>query len=126
MPIARAVRMIRQAISPRLAIRRLWIIALHPEHAERWAFGDGGVEAGGEAEPQHVAGLDGIDDAVVPQVRGGVPWAAFVLIFLADRSLECLGLLRRPFLRVAVNGGQHGSRLLAAHHRDAAVGPREQ
>ncbi len=59
--------------------------------------------------------------------RGGcVIGIAFVLILLADRRLEGLRLLGRPFVGVAVDRGQHRRRLFAAHHADPAVGPAEQ
>src|SRR5687768_8817972 len=89
------------------------LMPLHPEHAERRAFGDGGIEAGGEGEAEHVAGLRGVDDAVVPQPRGGVPRIALRLIIVAHRLLEGFGLLRRPLGGVAVDGRQHACRLLA-------------
>ncbi len=42
------------------------------------------------------------------------------LVILADRLLEGFGLLGRPFVGVAVDGGEHARGLLAAHHADAA------
>ncbi len=59
------VRMMRTAISPRLAIRREPIIASHPVDGS--VFGQVDL-AGGQrqAKPKHVAGLPRLDDAVVP------------------------------------------------------------
>ena len=54
------------------------------------------VQRGGERQAQHVAGLAGIDDAVVPQPRRGVIGIALVLVLLADRRLEGFLLFRRP------------------------------
>src|SRR5579871_1540563 len=82
-PMARAVRMTRSAISPRLAIRILAISVIagafipvvsiavafmavsHPEDAVAGAR-RGRVRGGGEGQPQNPAGVHGIDDAVVP------------------------------------------------------------
>ena len=86
---------------------------LHPEHAELRPFGNGGVQRRGEGDPQHVAGLRGIDDAIVPQPRGRVIRVALLLVFGADRRLEGFRLFGRPVGRVTVNGRQHARRLLA-------------
>src|SRR5690606_9867071 len=72
-----------------------------------------------------------IDDAVVPQARGGVPGAALVLVLLAHRGLEALLVLGAPLAaagldRVAAHGGQHAGGLFAAHHADARVRPHPQ
>src|SRR5690606_31643922 len=80
---------------------------------------------------QHAAGVGRVDDAVVPQPRGGVPGAALVFVLLADRSLEGLFLFGRPVAAagldaVAAHGGQHAGGLFAAHHADARVGPHPQ
>src|SRR3546814_15299819 len=72
------------------------------------------------------ARLRGIDDAIVPEARGGVIGMAFIFIFLPDWRLEGFGLLRRPFVGVAVDGRQHRRRLLAAHHADPRIGPGEE
>src|SRR5688572_18072801 len=95
-PRRRAVRMMRRAISPRLAMSRESIIALHPEQAEARALGDGGVEGGGEGQPQDVAGLGRVDHPVVPEPSGGVVGVAFRFIAGADGRLEGLGFFRGP------------------------------
>ncbi len=69
-----AVRITRQAISPRLAIRtearrRVVMLSSHPEQAEP-GLRHRRVEAGREREAEHPARLLGQDDAVVPQPRG--------------------------------------------------------
>src|SRR3546814_1651924 len=115
MPIWRAVRMIRQAISPRLAMRSDWITAEHPEssaslfpggkprearpkgrgespashseHAEVRALRYGRVQRRRKGQPEHIASLHGVNHPIVPQARRCVPGAAFVLICLA-RSEE--------------------------------------
>src|SRR3546814_329349 len=88
MPIWRAVRMIRQAISPRLAMRSDWIMAKHPEssaslfpggsprearpkgrgespashseHAEVRALRYGRVQRRRKGQPEHIASLHGV------------------------------------------------------------------
>src|SRR3546814_9711715 len=106
MPIWRAVRMIRQAISPRLAMRSDWIMAKHPEssaslfpggsprearpkgrgespashseHAEVRALRYGRVQRRRKGQPEHIASLHGVNHPIVPQARRCVPGAAFV------------------------------------------------
>src|SRR5207237_2423089 len=72
------------------------------------------------------AGLVGVDYAVVPQPRGGVPGIALRLVIVADRLLEGFRLLRRPFVSITVDGGEDACRLLAPHDADATIGPGEQ
>src|SRR4051794_27786740 len=69
MPIARAVRKMRRAISPRLATSRL-CIALHPEDAEAAASLDGLVVRHRQRQTEHGACVAGVDDAVVVEPRG--------------------------------------------------------
>src|SRR4029450_8847542 len=87
-PMRLAVRMIRQAISPRLAINSLSkgrpVDTSHPEDTEPGRLGRRRVETGGEREAEHRAGLRGIDHAVVPQPRGGVIGMALLFVLLAD------------------------------------------
>src|SRR3546814_5222703 len=68
---------------------------------------DRGVQLRRKSQPEHVARLRGIDDAIVPEARGGVIGIAFIFIFLPDWRLEGFGLLRRPFVGVAVDGRPH-------------------
>src|SRR5690606_27865423 len=68
---------------------------LHPEDAELRRL-DRSVERGGDAEAQYAARIGRVDDAVVPQPRGGVPGAALVLVLLADRRLERFLVLGAP------------------------------
>ena len=49
-----------------------------------------------EAEAEHVAGLRGVDHAVVPQARARVIRVALVFVLLADRLLERLFLFGAP------------------------------
>ena len=60
---------------------------LHPEHAEL-RRSDRRVQTGGDAEPEHAAGIGRVDDAVVPQARGGVVGIALRFVLLADRRPE--------------------------------------
>src|SRR6476646_3834663 len=129
-PMRFAVRMIRHAISPRLAInslsKRRTSVTSHPEDAEARGLGWRRIEPGGKREAQHHARIGGVDDAVVPQPRGGVIWVSLLLVLLADRRLERLVVGRAPgaalgFGRLLAQQPEHGGCLLAAHHRDAGV-----
>src|SRR6185437_2240560 len=89
------------------------------------------IERGGKRQRQHAAGFGRRNDAVVPQPRGGEIRIALALELLAQRRLERLLLVGAPafalaFDIVALDGGEHRGRLLAAHHRDARVRPGEQ
>src|SRR5690349_11826896 len=135
--MARAVRMTRQAISPRLAIRSvrkrryiLLFIASHPEQAElRWL--DRRIGCCRQAEPEHQARIGGIDHAVIPQPRGGVIGIALLFVLGADRLAEFLFLFRRPglalgFDAVAPHLAQYHRGLLAAHHGDPRIRPQPE
>src|SRR4051795_9833011 len=128
MPIVRSVRITRTAISPRLATSTVSNIRSspgtfgaespesHPEDAVA-ELTQRRVGARREGEPEHGAGLRGIDHAVVPEAGGGVVRMALVLVLLADRRLERLFLLGRPLLAaclepVAANLGEHAGCLL--------------
>ena len=82
-------------------------------------------------EAEHAARVGGVDDAVVPQPRGGEVRVALALVLRADRRLERLLVLGAPGAalgldRVAPDRREHARRLLAAHHRDARVRPHPQ
>src|SRR5580704_3083803 len=95
MPSCRAVRTIRQAISPRLAIRILlnilWHVdaASHPENSKLRLL-DRRIEAGRNGQRQQAAGVRRIDDAVVPQARARVIGMALRFVLGADRRPEGL------------------------------------
>src|SRR5580692_7839334 len=101
-PRRRAVRMMRQAISPRLAIRRDVSTSSHPEHAEARTCGYRRVEGRRECQAQDVSGLRGIDHTVVPEPGRGEIGVAFVLVLAPDRGLEGLSFLRGPFIRITM------------------------
>src|SRR5580692_10818076 len=62
-----AVRMMRRAISPRLATKRqLIVISSHPERAEVGAAAHFSVVRAGQGDADYGAGIPGVDDAVVP------------------------------------------------------------
>src|SRR5690606_17829844 len=103
MPSLRAVLMMRTAISPRLAIRILSNIGLHPEDAEARGF-NRCIHRGGQTQAQHPAGVGRIDDAVVPQTRAGVVGMALSLVLLTDRRLEGFFFRRVPFLSLGSEG----------------------
>src|SRR5690349_15901987 len=97
--------------------------ALHPEHAEL-ALLRRRVLRDRKAEPEHVAGFGGVDDAVVPKPRGRIIGAALMLELREDRRLEPLLVLFRPGLAigleiVAPERREHVRGLLAAHDRNA-------
>src|SRR5580658_1606637 len=136
MPRRRAVRKIRQAISPRLATRRLLIkaaplfVALHAEHAEARRLLRG-VAYRRQAKAQHAPGVTWVDDPIVPQPRRGIIGMPLALVLLADRALEGLLILLRPLPRaafelIALDGRQHARRLLPAHDGNTRVRPLEQ
>src|SRR5690606_28133849 len=138
MPIFLAVRMMRHAISPRLAIRSrairagslMLLLPSHPEQAEPGWFGRRGP-AGTQCQSQHPARVRRIDDSVVPETRGRIIWMSLTLVLIADRRAECLFLLRAPAAalrldRVPPQHRQHRGRLLAAHHRDPRIRPHPQ
>src|SRR4051794_16765207 len=85
MPRRRNVRTTRTAISPRLATSTVENTSapLHPEDA----VGDraeGGVRARRQSQAEHVARLERVDDAVVPQPRRRVVGVPLPLVLLAD------------------------------------------
>src|SRR5688572_12305556 len=112
-------------------MRDKWSVpGLHAEHAEARVLG-GAVGGDGEGEAEDAARVGGVDDAVVPEAGGRVVGVALALVLLADRRLESFLVVLRPLpaLRldaVTLDGREHGSGLLAAHHRDARVGPRPE
>src|SRR5450830_1391533 len=102
----------------------------HAEDTEL-RVGNRRVQCGGKAQAQHHAGVGRVDDAVVPQARAGVVGVALVFVLLLDGLLEGRFFFRRPlaaaaFDTVALDGGQHGGGLLAAHDGNARVGPHPQ
>ena len=91
-----------QAAAPRRSISSVVVVgscaASHPEHAELRRL-DRRVQRGGERQRQHARVSRRVDDAVVPQPRGGVVGVALRLVLLADRRLERLLLLGAPRAR---------------------------
>ena len=77
--------------------RRLSSWPSHPEDAVG-RLGDRGMGSGGQAHPEHPAGLERVDDAVVPEPGGRVVRRALVLVLVADRRLERLLVLGRPLV----------------------------
>ena len=134
----RAVRMTRQAISPRLAIRILVNMILmtgfdgsHIRKTPNRVSGIGAFSAADRPERQARAVSRRVDDPVVPQARGGVVGMALALVLGADRRLERALRRRAPAAAaaldaVAPHGGEHVGGLLAAHDADARVRPHPQ
>src|SRR5690606_2387653 len=86
-------------------------IQLHPENAETGGL-YGRVERGRNTEAERHAGIQRVDDAVIPQPRRCIVRVPLLLILGADRRLEALFLLGRPVLparrkAVAANRRQH-------------------
>src|SRR4029077_10798254 len=103
----------------------------HPEDAEPRGPARRGIQPGRERQAEHGAGVDRVDDAVVPDARAGIIGMALTLVLLADRRLErfvirgapasALGLRRLP-----AQEAQHARSLLAPHDRNARVRPHPQ
>ena len=98
----------------------------------RGSPGSARCAAAARASPSTSRVSHGSSDAVVPQARGRVVRAAFVLVLGPDRRDE-LRLAPPPIMRLLLGGqlleldGQQRARgLLAAHHRDARVRPHEE
>src|SRR5262249_20823605 len=77
---------------------------------------------------EYCAGVDRVDDAVVPDARGGIVGMALALVLLADRRLERFVIRGAPaaalrLRRLLTKEPQHARGLLAAHDRDARVRP---
>ena len=142
MPSRWAVRITRQAISPRLAISSFVnigsefrassraTVALHAEHAES-RVRDRRVQRGGERQGEHLAAPCGVNDAVIPQPGARVERVSLVLKPFDDGAPERRLFLARPGLSpaldaVALHGGQHTGCLLAPHHRNAGIRPGPQ
>src|SRR2546427_1372086 len=111
--------------------RRAWTRRrLHPVDGRR-SSRHGGVQGGRERERDHRTRLHGIDDTVVPVVRGRVVGASFALVLLEHRIGDRGGLLLRqslplPRQLLALDLDEHRRRLLGPHHRDPRVGPGEK
>src|SRR5262249_56444885 len=77
------------------------------------------MQRGGDAEAEHVARLERVEDAVVPEACGGVVGAPLGLVLGADRCGETLLLVGRERLSpggqpLAPHGAKPLRRLLAA------------
>ena len=91
----------------------------------------GALRAAASDSARHAPRVLRVDDAIVPQPRGRVVRVSLALVLLADRRLEGLLLGGRPvpacgLQLVALDGGEHARGLLAAHDRDARIGPLKQ
>src|SRR5213075_2371120 len=118
----------KRATGPSRTIFTIALIAAsHAEHAEAHRR-NRSVQAGRQREGQHVARLGRIDDAVVPEPRGGEVGAALPLVGVENRLLERAHFfVRHRLLRARLlDLRQHRGGLLAAHHADPAVRPHEE
>src|SRR5262249_21267484 len=103
-------------------------MSLHPEDAEPRGLGRRRIEPGGERKPQDRARVGGVDDAVVPDARGGVVGMPLAFVLLAKRRLERLLVGGAPGTalgldRFLAQQPEHARSLLAPHDRDARVRP---
>src|SRR5215472_6959119 len=133
MPMACAVLITRAAISPRLAMSSLLIMAVtasHPEDAETAAAGDRAGVHGRQGQAQDGAGVARVDDAVVVQPRGDEEGVRLGLDLSLDRGRA--GPVRLLVERPPGGGGarpadygQHAGQLSRAHHGELGAGPGE-
>src|SRR5512146_2143295 len=116
----------RVALAPLRSISMPLMTMLPGSHAEdaEARLLDGRIESRRKAEAQHPPAVGGRDDAIVPEPRAGVIGMTLALVLGADGSLEGFLLLRPGRLHIVLlDLGEDRGRLLAAHHRDARVGP---
>mmetsp|Transcript_48915 Transcript_48915/g.135698 ORF Transcript_48915/g.135698 Transcript_48915/m.135698 type:complete len:227 (-) Transcript_48915:35-715(-) len=110
--------------------RRARARARAPSHAEdaKRRLLDRRVGGGGEAEPEHVARVLGLDDAVVPDARRGERRGRR-LVKLVEHGFVELGhlllvhRLARFLGRRRLHLREHARRLFATHHADPRVRP---
>src|SRR5262249_44853252 len=104
MPRRRSVRMIRTAISPRLATSTLSKIVTwsHPEDAVGHRLHRRLADET-ERQAEHVARVAGLDDPVVPQPRRRVVRVTLAFVLITDRRLELLLVLDAPRLTAALD-----------------------
>src|SRR3984957_9051457 len=129
----RAVRKIREAISPRLATSSFLITGpspSHPEDAEAAASLDWPRVDGRQSDPQHGAGVTRVDDAVVVQAGAdeeGVRFALDLRLDLLPPLLVGFGVVLAPggLRRGPADDRQHAGELLRAHDGQLGVGPGE-
>src|ERR1700736_757114 len=107
-----------KSIDTRLSCREMEE-QLHSEYTER-IVGIGCVQRRGDAQGQHVARINRVDDAIVPHTRRAVIGAALICIFVQDRLLKgglllgchCLATCGQA---IFAHRGEHVCSLLAAH-----------
>src|SRR6185295_5526573 len=86
----------------------------HPEDAEA-RLRNGLFERQRQPQREAAARVDRIDDAIVPQPRGGVIRITLLLVLLADRGLEGRLFFRAPGAALGFDG-------IAAHRRENVRG----
>src|SRR5881296_1064524 len=145
MPSSRAARMMRTAISPRLATRSFCMglrpspqpspggrgrKMSHAKNAIAWPC-QRLLHGHGDGQAQDASGLQGVENTVVPEPRRGVVGRALMLIQVEGRLLESplFVLGHERFVLFAelllLHREEHAGSLLATHHRDAGTGPHE-
>jgi hypothetical protein len=75
-------------------------LILHSEHAVRWR-GNRSVESRAQRDADGIAGVDGIEDAIVPDFRSGEISAGLAPIVFQNRIANRRGLLFGQLLTAA-------------------------
>src|SRR5262249_10041925 len=103
----------------------------HAKDAEAVAALHGVRERRAERDAEHRAGVARVDDAIVPDVPGGVPGVRLLADLLGHHRVQGLVLrsvegLARALGRLTAHDREHARELLGAHDRDAMVRPGEE
>src|SRR5271157_3093386 len=131
MPISRAVRWMRRAISPRLAISNFRMPPSHPEDAELARAADLVRVHDGERYPEHGPAVARVDDSVVEEPTAGEGGERFALDLVLDGAPAAgVGLLVEGLScggrRLARHDRERSGELLGAHHGGLRIGPEEE
>ena len=136
MPSRRHVRMMRRAISPRLAMSTRSMAGEDTSltsgtRRSRGCRRSASLSIALQAHAQHRAGVARVDDAVVVQLAGHEQRQRLALDLVLDLLAHRLvGLLVERLAhaggRLAGDDAQHAGQLLRAHHRGLRVRPGEQ
>src|SRR5260370_41626857 len=73
------------------------LIVSHPEHAVMRRR-DRGIQRDADGHAERIAGIDGIENAIVPHFRGGIIGALMAAVFLEDRVADRIDLVGRQCL----------------------------
>src|SRR4051794_31959050 len=70
------------------------VIASHPEHAVVRPV-DRCIQRDADGHAERIAGIDGIENAIVPHFRGGIIGALMAAVLLEDRIADFIDLIGR-------------------------------